>query len=136
MKSYREYSDLNDKQKIIFIKRGIIFGLCIVFTMSLVFGSMYVVIEEYNKSLPEEIENDDNQTPDSITDTDQDVIFLFCIMVLVIGALIGLSNISGWLADFIIEKLELYTDMDLDNAEKHYDKVKKAIEKQNEVKKE
>ena len=133
MKSYREYSDLNDKQKIIFIKRGIIIGLCVMFVLSLVFGSMYVVIETYNNSLPNEIENDDKpQTPNSVTDTEEDKVFLFCIMVLVIGSLFGLSNLSMYLAYFIIEKLKLYTDMNLDYAEKEYKKIKTMIENQNE----
>ena len=133
MKSYREYSDLNDKQKIIFVKRGIIIGLCVMFTLSLVFGSMYVVIESYNQSLPKEVEKEDNnQTSNTITDTETDKVFLFCIMILVIGALFGLSNLSCYLAYFIIEKLELYTDMNLDHAEKQYKTIKTAIEKQKE----
>jgi len=133
MKTIREYSDLSPKQKIVYIKRGVVLSISMgipLFLMIVGFASVlnsyqpeqeidYTDIPTINATALEQ----DIETPDKLEMQVLGLTFLFA------GAFYSVVIIGGEIGWYFTEKLNLYTAINLDSAEKRYNKIKDAIEK-------
>jgi hypothetical protein len=133
LKSTREYSDLSDKQKIVYIKRGVVMGIGFLIPLMITVGIFASVLNSYAPEQEPDYTNIPTinataleQDAESLNEDDVRVIGL---MFLFLGAIYGVSHVGMELGYYFADKLNLYTDFNLDGAEKHYNKVKNAVEK-------
>ena len=124
----KEYSDLPDKQKIIYYKRGVVFGICLVLPIALLFGSTFGIISYYAPLIEEQ-----KATNSTISDIKplksnpvmESVMLLFFIIA---GAgFMGLGTVGIKISDWVCGKLKLYTDFELEEAERRVAEIKKEL---------
>lgn len=129
----KEYSDLPANQKIIYIKRNIITFTCMFIPMLILIGLLGTTLASYQvaiDSVPEsQITNSTITMPKTDTDIWFDYYFAF-IMILFFASMSGLITLGSALGDWISDRLNLYTDMNLEGAERRVAEIKKAIQAQ------
>ena len=132
MKSIREYSDLSDIQKIVYIKRGIVICISNIIPLMILTGVFLSVVNSYQQEQEESTIPVSNATTleQDNESLDEDDIRLISLLFLFLGALYGIGSIGSQLGWYFADKLNLYTDFNLDEVEKHYHKVKNAVENQ------
>ena len=137
-----KYRDLNDKEKLIYIKRfAVIIGIyCLLLVGSM--GSLFTgldIISSWNDSMNPKYESE--TIPDKVIEkntqynTDQlnesrsiivNAVVLFFMFPLFF-AIFGISNFTINIGVWVSEKLNLYTSIDLEIQQEKLDKIKKSL---------
>lgn len=127
----KEYSDLPANQKIIYIKQNIVTFTCMFVPMLILIGLLGSTLVSYQiaiDSVPEsQITNSTITTIKTDTDVWFDYYFAF-IMILFFASMLGLIMLGSALGDWVCNRLNLYTDMNLEGAERRVAEIKKALE--------
>lgn len=105
----KDYSDLSDRQKLIYIKRGVVLTCCTILPFILFVG-VFLAMPNSDFITSE---------PSDAVKIGAAMIFLFTVWGMM---LIGLA-----LGYYLVEKMNLYTEINLDKAEKRVKRIKESM---------
>ncbi len=124
----KEYADLPDKQKIVYYKRGVVYGIFVVLPILILFGSLLGIMMSYTPASTETRATNSTQTTPIKQNTGLDYV-LTLFFIISIAGLLGFTTLGTALGDWVCSKLNLYTDFQLEEAERKVAEIKRALEK-------
>lgn len=128
----KEYSDLTASQKIIYYKRGVVFGLCLFVPLAVFFGATMVVFSAYHPVTEKITETNSTFATLPAKETDNTFVTGFALWLIMSGAgIVGLGCVGSDFGVWVCNRLKLYTDFQLEDAERRVAEIKKALEHSN-----
>lgn len=126
------YKNLSDKEKLTYIKRGVVMGFCAAFLYGLVigcfFGAASIIIswnEQFDIEKQTAQKSNTHATPELRSFVLNSAASLFFVSLMI--AVIGISSLAGDLGDYICKKLNLFTKIDLEMAQSRLEKIQQAL---------
>jgi hypothetical protein len=128
----KEYSDLPDSQKVTYYKRGVVFGIFVFLPIIILFGALFGVMTYYAPLIDEQRSDNSTATQqmDKPAKSNPLVESSMSVLILMFGVgLVGFSLLGTVLGGWVCDKLKLWTDFQLETAEKRIAEIKKEMSK-------
>lgn len=135
----KDYSDLSDKQKVLYIKRAVVAGIIAVIPLAVMFGIFSVLAvnltSNYDEISPETFEliinatSLEDATKYSEAHTQSIEAMTYLVVFMILSAIMGWVVISMDVAIWVADSLGYVTDLNLESAERRVAKIKEALEK-------
>ena len=124
----KEYSDLSDKQKIIYIKRSVIEGICLVLPLIVWFSLFFIVASTMIQSGTQNgLQTNSTQITDKEIKSSSIDGSGILLAIGGFGSIVGLMFFGSHIGYRLSDKLGLYTDFELEAAERRLKEIQEKL---------
>ena len=125
----KEYSDLPDKQKITYYKRGVVYCIFVILPVAILFGGLFGVMSYYAPLIDEQAVANSTMTKTNESPKLNpffEASFAILLFMSMVG-FVGITSAGIRLGDYMCDKLKLWTDFQLEEIERKAVEIKKEL---------